>query len=342
MQSAGVSLARIALLALAPLPVAFALGCGSCGGPTPRESAPTASPSEAAPPQPTTSAAPATPPLEAGAPDTPDAGIDAAPHADDAGAPAAEPEGMKRVPGGTFTMGADKGGEGDERPAHEVTLRPFFLDVTEVTQSAYEACVTAGKCRAASEAMVNAYGGLFKGPKKPIVGVSWFDARDYCAWAGKRLPREAEFERAVRGDDSRRYPWGNDAPTREHTVFSTSAPEEVGTHPKGRGPYGHDDLAGNVWEWMEDLYDPYAYRRSGAPKGEPGTCEEITAAQNELRQKGMQGFTGTNPIPNECERSIRGGAYNYPADGLRSTNRVHHPGTFRLKMTGFRCAKDAT
>jgi formylglycine-generating enzyme required for sulfatase activity len=259
----------------------------------------------------------------------------------DAGRAAEAPPGMKLVPGGTFTMGTDKGGEGDERPAHAVTVGSFFLDVTEVTQTAYETCVAAGKCKPASQALVNAHGGAFKGPNKPIVGVSWFDARDYCTWKGMRLPREAEFERAVRGDDGRRFPWGAETPTRDRTVFAAAAPEDVGSHPAGRGPYGHDDLAGNVWEWMEDLYDPYAYRRPSAARGEPGTCDEITAAQNELRTKGMQGFTGTNPIPTECERSIRGGAYNYPAEGLRSTNRVHHPGTYKLKMTGFRCAKDA-
>jgi formylglycine-generating enzyme required for sulfatase activity len=155
------------------------------------------------------------------------------------------------------------------------------------------------------------------------------------------LPREAEFERAVRGDDGRRFPWGNAPPTKERTVFATNAPEDVGTHPEGRGPYGHEDLAGNVWEWIDDDYDPLAYRRDTAAEGKAGSCEEIVRAQDKLRAEGKQGFTGTNPIPNECEKSIRGGAYNYPADGLRSTNRIHHPARFKLRMTGLRCAKDA-
>jgi formylglycine-generating enzyme required for sulfatase activity len=145
----------------------------------------------------------------------------------------------------------------------------------------------------------------------------------------------------VRGDDGRRFPWGNDPPTHELAVFDTGSPEEVGTHPAGRGPYGHDDLAGNVWEWMDDDYDPFAYTRKSAAEGKPGSCAEIRAAQDKLRADKREGFTGSNPIPTECEKSIRGGAYNYPAHGLRSTNRVHHPGSFRLKMTGFRCAKDA-
>lgn len=248
---------------------------------------------------------------------------------------------MLLVRGGTFTMGLDQGGEGDERPAHDVTLAPFWLDKTEVTQAAYEECVHAGACTPADPEILATFGGLFRGPQRPVVGISWFSARDYCTWKGKRLPREAEFERAVRGDDGRKYPWGNDAPTKERTVFSTNNPEDVGTHPAGRGPYGHDDLAGNVWEWIEDDYDPFAYTRSAASEGKPGTCDEVLVAQNKLRAEGKQGFTGTNPIPTECEKSIRGGAYNYPAHGLRSSNRIHHPAKFKLRMTGVRCAKDA-
>jgi formylglycine-generating enzyme required for sulfatase activity len=180
---------------------------------------------------------------------------------------------------------------------------------------------------------------------QPVVGVSWQDARAYCVWRGKRLPREAEFERAIRDDDGRRFPWGNDPPTPARTVFArnlgTQAPDDVGSHPSGAGPYGHDDLAGNVWEWMEDEYDPLAYRRASADKGVPGSCREILEAQDKLRAEGKQGFTGSNPIPTECERVLRGGAFNYDGPGLRSTNRVHHPGGFRLVMSGFRCAKDA-
>ena len=266
---------------------------------------------------------------------------DSGPEADaaDASLSVTAPEGMKLVPGGSFTMGTDTAGQGDERPAHVVTLAPFFLDTTEVTHTAYGECVKAGACRPPDPRILSRFGGVFVGPQKPVTGISWNDARAYCTFRGKRLPREAEMERAIRGDDGRRYPWGNEAPTHERTVFQASKTEDVGTHPTGRGPYGHDDLAGNVWEWMEDLYDPFAYSRAGAPKGEPGTCDEILAAQNKLRAEGKQGFTGTNPIPTECERAIRAGAYNYDADGLRSTNRVHHPGNFKLLMTGARCAK---
>ena len=223
-----------------------------------------------------------------------------------------------------------------------MTLGAFWLDRTEVTQVAYEECVAAKACRPADPDILATFQGLFRGPKRPIIGISWFEARAYCTWRGKRLPREAEFERAVRGDDGRRFPWGNEAPTKERAVFEDNATMDVGTHPAGRGPYGHDDLAGNVWEWIDDDYDPLAYTRATASEGKPGSCEEILAAQNKLRSDGKQGFTGSNPIPTSCEKAIRGGAYNYAAGGLRSTNRVHHPPTFRLRMTGVRCAKDAT
>lgn len=236
-------------------------------------------------------------------------------------------------------MGADAGGEEDEHPAHTVSLRAFWLDKTEVTNAAWDECVAAGACPPKSTA-VRAEHPDFNGPNQPVSGVSWDDARSYCAWRGKRLPREAEFEKAARDTDDRRYAWGNDPPAREMAVFSSGHPEDVGTHPAGRGPYGHDDLAGNVWEWMEDEYDPYAYRRPTAGDGTPGTCAEIMAADDELRRDHKQGFTGSNPIPTECEHAIRGGAYNYDPHGLRATNRVHHPGWYRIPMLGVRCAKD--
>jgi formylglycine-generating enzyme required for sulfatase activity len=258
---------------------------------------------------------------------------------------ATAPDGMLFVPGGTFMMGSDAGGQDDEHPAHRVTLRAFFLDRTEVTNGAYAACVAAGKCRASEPASSrqNHFGpdAAFRGAEQPVSSISWDDARAYCVFVGKRLPTEAEFERAARGDDERRYPWGNDAPSPERAVFAASRTANVGTHPAGAGPYGHLDLAGNVWEWIEDFYDPDAYRRAGADHGVPGTCEQILATQDALRHSGRQGFTGTNPIPTECEHVLRGGAFNYGGDGLRSSNRVHHPGRFRLIMSGVRCAKDA-
>lgn len=252
---------------------------------------------------------------------------------------------MLLVPGGTFVMGSDTGGQEDEHPAHRVTLRAFLLDRTEVTNRAYAACVSAGTCRAPDPVSASrnhfAPDAAFRGPEQPVSSISWDDASAYCVSVGKRLPTEAEFERAARGDDQRMFPWGNEPPTPERAVFGTSRTADVATHPGGAGPYGHLDLAGNVWEWTRDFYDPDAYRRPSAEHGVPGTCDEVLATQEALRRAGREGFTGSNPIPKECERVLRGGAFNYDGQGLRASNRVHHSGRFKLIMSGMRCAKDA-
>ena len=261
----------------------------------------------------------------------------------------AAPDGMLLVPAGTFVMGLDGKGQEDEHPAHEVTLPAFFFDRTEVTNEAYASCVEAGGCREKDLHVASkAHGGpdaAFDHPRQPVNGVSWNDAKKFCEWRGARLPREAEFERAARDGDGRMYPWGNERPDADKAVFARQfghdTTDDVGSHPHGRGPYGHDDLAGNVWEWQEDEYDPIAYRRPGASTGTPGSCEEILSTLNHLRASGEQGFTGSNPIPTVCEHVLRGGAFNYDGFGLRSSNRVHHPGGYRLTMSGFRCAKDA-
>jgi formylglycine-generating enzyme required for sulfatase activity len=330
--AAWVSMAGVACSSREPSVRPPATSAQQVGDVGPSPSAPAATSSPSAAPEPSPAGPPATSASATVSSATPKA-------------PPAPPEGMLFVPGGTFVMGLDKGGQLDETPAHEVTLRGFYLDRTEVTNEAYNACVDKGVCRGHDKASaeVNHLGkdADYRRPQQPISAVSWDDATTYCGFLGKRLPREAEWERAARGDDQRMFPWGNQKATRELAVFGEPHTKEVGSREKGKGPYGHVDLAGNVWEWVDDLYDPYAYRRPGAKEGKPGTCEEIMATLDELRRTKQQGFTGTNPIPIECERGLRGGAFNYDGPGLRSSNRVHHPGRFRLVMSGFRCAKDA-
>mgnify|MGYP000947240947 CR=1 FL=1 len=231
-------------------------------------------------------------------------------------------------------MGTDRGGEADEHPRHSLTLPAFRIDRLEVSVARYGDCVTAGACTPARRLAPR-----FRAPEQPVVGVSWTQASAYCAWAQGRLPTEREWEKAARGTDGRTFPWGEDAPTATRAVFGRGArgnPDRVGARPDGASPYGALDMAGNVWEWTSSPYDPYAYR---SPEEAP-TCARALASLDALRREGVQGFTGTNPLPATCERVLRGGAWNYGAAGLRSSNRVHHPPSFQIVVAGFRCADD--
>ncbi len=239
------------------------------------------------------------------------------------------------VPAGPFVMGADHNGEADERPRHTQTTGAFRIDRTEVTNAQWTRCVTAGACTAPRNCSPRTHE-----PEQPVVGVSWTQARAFCAWAHGRLPTEREWEKAARGPDGRTYPWGEERPTSDRAVFGRSghsgSPDVVGQRPRGASPYGALDMAGNVWEWTDSPYDPFAYRH---PERTP-TCETALASLAEIRRLGVRGFTGSNPLPDSCERVLRGGAWNYGWDGLRSSNRVHHPPTFRIVVAGFRCVDD--
>ena len=173
------------------------------------------------------------------------------------------------IPGGPFTQGSTRGDE-DERPARKVTLKAFAIDRTEVTRADYAACVAAKRCKAAQEPAAPT--GDPKLPKLPVTGVDWNDAQAYCRFAGARLPTEAEWEKAARGEDGREYPWGNDADCARGNWGSFEGegpcadknpgrPVPVGQYPSGASPYGVLDLGGNVWEWVADKYDEDPKRR---------------------------------------------------------------------------------
>ena len=177
--------------------------------------------------------------------------------------------------GGPFQMGCDLGEsdcQADEQPLHEVTLSAFEIDPTEVTQTAYLECVEAGACQIPEDAPER------DGPEwdpdampdHPVFHVTWYMADEYCTFAGKRLPTEAEWERAARGpgDTRRRYPWGDDAPScllaNRNGCGNGGSPLPVASLPLGQTPEGVHDMAGNVFEWVADWYDETYYENSAS------------------------------------------------------------------------------
>lgn len=222
---------------------------------------------------------------------------------------------MVTVPAGDFTMGSN---DDDSKPAHQVYLDAFSIDKYEVTNAQYKQCVDAGKCSppAKSESRTrNWYYGAPKYNNYPVIYVSWDDAKRYCEWAGKRLPTEAEWEKAARGTDGRIYPWGNSFDARklnssEGRKGDTTA---VGSYPDGASPYGMLDMAGNVSEWVADRYDENYYANS--PRNNPpGPSSGLGHVQ-------------------------RGGDWLLEKDFARATRRTYDETTRTMFNTGFRCAK---
>jgi formylglycine-generating enzyme required for sulfatase activity len=179
---------------------------------------------------------------------------------------------MVVVPAGEFLMGstdADTNASGDEKPQHVVCLDEYALDVHPVTVAQYRAF-----CEATGRAMPSPpnWGWL---DDHPVLNVTWHDAVAYCEWADKRLPTEAEWEKAARGEDGRIWPWGNNWDARKcqssygGSWGSAGKTAPVGSHPEGVSPYGCHDMIGNVWEWCADWYDGSYYRNSPRqnPKG---------------------------------------------------------------------------
>ena len=188
--------------------------------------------------------------------------------------------GMVCVFAGEFLRGSDDPRvPPDEQPQTSIYLDEFEIDEFEVTVAEYVACFEAGACSAPADAFGGGSECNWMRPgldEHPINCIDWFQADDYCAWADKRLPTEAEWEKAARGVDGRTYPWGEETPTCELAVMNDggfgcgigtpSLP--VGSRsPDGDSPYGVKDVAGNVWEWVEDWYDPEYY--GNAPTENP-------------------------------------------------------------------------
>ena len=179
---------------------------------------------------------------------------------------------MVQIPEGPFTMGSNEGGP-DEVPAHQVFLNGYYIDRREVTQEEYARFAKMTKRQMPRiEVFEDDQSRLLK-PEYAVMSVSWDEAAAYCKWAGKRLPTEAEWEKAGRGEGNRKYPWGDKFATNAANVSGSEdgykylAPP--GSFEAGRSPYGIDDMTGNVAEWVADTYDENYYKKTPYqnPKG---------------------------------------------------------------------------
>jgi formylglycine-generating enzyme required for sulfatase activity len=227
-------------------------------------------------------------------------------------ATAAQPGKMASVPASAFPMGCaatDASCEDDEKPLHTVSLAAFEIDLTEVTQAEYTSCIQAKACEAPSCAWDCGQ------PTYPAACITRNEAEAYCAWAGKRLPTEAEWEKAARGTDGRIYPWGNEPPdcARVNEAGCSGHLDPVGTHPTGASPYGALDLEGNVVEMVADWYDAHFYATS------PSTDPSGPA-------------TGTRYVG-------RGGGYKSDPVWQRASARDWYDLTDASASLGFRCAR---
>ena len=227
---------------------------------------------------------------------------------------------MLLVGAGEFTMG-DDAHQDDEKPAHKVTLPDFYIDKFEVSNEQYKKFCDATKHAYPTDPWWDTQ--YFKAhPKSPVLGVNWDDANAYAKWAGKRLPTEEEWEKAASWDASaqkkRQFPWGDTPDTSKANMGGTKRTTDVGQYAGGASPYGAQDMAGNVAEWVDSFYQPYP--GGGASSADFGTTNRI----------------------------VRGGTYKGDAEDARTTRRLYHPPLLseaekknRAFLIGFRCAISA-
>ena len=238
------------------------------------------------------------------------------------------------VPAGTLFMGGlDVLRDSDEIPAHQVKLNSFWIDQVEVTNGMYALCVTAGACRPPVQHSSDNRFDYFGVPEfrdYPVVFVTWTDANIYCQWAGRRLPTEAEWERAARGDDMRTFPWGDEPPNAKNSnslnvIGDTS---RVGSYAEGASPFGALDMAGNVWEWVADYYKAYYYtadlvENPAGPEDDLGTHLRVmrggsfqdTLLNLRIANRGYE--AGPNPYVDPLNEAYYGSSWRRSALGAR-------------------------
>ncbi len=218
------------------------------------------------------------------------------------------------VPAGKFTMG-----DNEVLPRKEIYLDAFYMDKYEVTTSRFASFLKATGSVNQPEGWETV--DLSTRGDRPVVGVTWFEANAYCRWAGRRLPTEAEWEKAARGTDERAFPWGNEMPSSSLATFlrksSLDAYKEglspVGSHEAGKSPYGIHDLAGNAYEWVADWFrDGYVAGQTMNPSGPESSQTKV----------------------------LRGGGWQDPAQRIASTRRYSGTPTNRADDVGFRCARN--
>ena len=225
---------------------------------------------------------------------------------------------MVEIPAGEFMMGSD-GSQAleDERPSHRVWLDAFSIELHEVTTAQYAAFLSVQN-RAAPWQWESV--DLVQHGDRPVIGVDWRDAEAFCTWKGKRLPTEAEWEKAARGTDARLYPWGNQAPTADLANFALGARFSynqvlfpVRSHEPGKSPYGLYHMAGNAYEWVQDWYGTNYYDSS--PDRNP-------------------------PGPSQGQfKVLRGGSWSDLPKYLLTYGRFRLSPETKNSYTGFRCAK---